>query len=101
MAVKRRCSGLRLSLDLVLEEDLVLVLGAGLVEEEDLVEEEGLVEEEDLVEEEGLVEEEDLVEGGLVEEDLKRRRRLAWEEVAACPRGRRPSLPRPGLRAPS
>ena len=70
MVLKRRCSGLRLSLDLVLEEDLVLVLGAGLVEEEDLVEEEGLVEEEDLVEEEGLVEEEDLVEEGLVEEDL-------------------------------
>ena len=78
MVLKRRCSGLRLSLGLVLEEeleedfeeDLVLVLGAGLVEEEDLVEEEGLVEEEDLVEEEGLVEEEDLVEGGLVEEDL-------------------------------
>ena len=43
-----------------LEEDLVLVFGAGLVEEEDLVEEEGLVE--DLVEEEGFVEGDDLVE---------------------------------------
>ena len=45
MVSKRRCSGLRLSLGLVLEEeleadleeDLVLVLEEGLVEEEDLV----------------------------------------------------------------
>ena len=44
MVLKRRCSGLRMRLDLVVEEDLVL--------EEDLVEEEDLVLEEDLVEEE-------------------------------------------------
>jgi hypothetical protein len=58
-----------------LEEDLVLVFGVALVEEEVLVEEGGLVE--GLVEEEGFVEEEDLVE----EDDLVEEEEVLVEEV--------------------